>query len=113
MKKILCAVVALLLILSMSSCGEITDEPTNPNNTQSLSAWTVFIYLCGSDLESGYASSKSPSPKVALTPLMYNLSPPHDAKNTGIKKKRILIPANIFNMFLTVTNDANPAGAGE
>lgn len=58
MKKYLSILLALILVFSFSACDFADDpdvsKPVNSQDDESLAEWSVYWYLCGSDLESEY-----------------------------------------------------------
>ena len=54
-KKLLCLLLALLLVLPLAACG---DDPDTPDRHLDINVesgtWSIYWYLCGSDLETNY-----------------------------------------------------------
>lgn len=54
-KKLLCLLLALLLVLPLAACGDDPDAPDHHLDIDVESgAWSIYWYLCGSDLETNY-----------------------------------------------------------
>lgn len=54
-KKLLCLLLALLLVLPLAACGDDPDTPDRHLDIDVESgAWSIYWYLCGSDLETNY-----------------------------------------------------------
>lgn len=54
-KKLLCLLLALLLVLSLAACGDDPDTPDRHLDIDVESGtWSIYWYLCGSDLETNY-----------------------------------------------------------
>lgn len=54
-KKHLCTLLVLAMLLALTGCG--AKESTAPENISADTEWTVYWYLCGSDLESNYGAA--------------------------------------------------------
>ena len=54
-KKLLCLLLALLLVLPLVACGDDPDAPDRHLDIDVESGtWSIYWYLCGSDLETNY-----------------------------------------------------------
>lgn len=54
-KKLLCLLLALLLVLPLAACGDDPDTPDRHLDIDVESGtWSIYWYLCGSDLETNY-----------------------------------------------------------
>ena len=54
-KKLLCLLLALLLVLPIAACGDDPDTPDRHLDIDVESGtWSIYWYLCGSDLETNY-----------------------------------------------------------
>ncbi len=54
-KKLLCLLLALLLVLPLAACGDDPDAPDCHLDIDVESGtWSIYWYLCGSDLETNY-----------------------------------------------------------
>lgn len=54
-KKLLCLLLALLLVLPLAACGDDPDAPDRHLDIDVESGtWSIYWYLCGSDLETNY-----------------------------------------------------------
>lgn len=54
-KKLLCLLLALLLVLPIAACGDDPDAPDRHLDIDVESGtWSIYWYLCGSDLETNY-----------------------------------------------------------
>lgn len=70
--KICCIVV---LFFSLIACGEKDPATTDTQTTSKQSdKWLIYLYLCGSDLESGYGAATSDLSEILLVDLPDNVS---------------------------------------
>jgi hypothetical protein len=67
MKKFLSALIALIMILSLTACNakesalkeNVATENLSEESVSTDTEWTIYWYLCGSDLESNYGAASN------------------------------------------------------
>ncbi len=70
-KKHIFALLALIMILALTAC--VAEESASPESVSSDTEWTVYWYLCGSDLESNYGAATNDLAELTSVKLPENV----------------------------------------
>ena len=118
-KKLLCLLLALLLVLPLAACGDDPDTPDRHLDIDVESGtWSIYWYLCGSDLETNYGCATQDLMELMEVTLPENV---RVVIQTGVAKEwqNNVVNADILQRYvydsagLTLVDELPPASMGD